>query len=58
MIKLARFLILTSLLISALACYVFGSTSGAIAFFVLGACLELAFWFGLAKGLTSAVGSK
>ena len=50
MTKFTRFLILTVLIASAILCYLAGSTTGTIAFFVLGGSLEFFFWFGLLKG--------
>ncbi len=48
--KLSRVLLLTLLIVGALTCYFAGSTTGTVAFFVLGGVLEIAFWFGLFKG--------
>ncbi|SHG80717.1 hypothetical protein [Ferrimonas marina] len=47
MTRLNRFLLLSLLLVCAIACYVAGSHTGALALILLGAALELAFWVGL-----------
>ncbi|CAM4447234.1 hypothetical protein [Shewanella livingstonensis] len=42
-----RLLLLVTLIVLALTCYLAGSQTGAVTFFVAGALLESAFWFGL-----------
>ncbi|MBB1440610.1 hypothetical protein H5202_18410 [Shewanella sp. SG41-4] len=44
-----RLLLLVTLIVLALTCYLAGSQTGAITFFVAGGLLESAFWFGLFK---------
>jgi len=44
-----RLLLLVTLIVLALTCYLAGSQTGAVTFFVAGGLLETAFWFGLFK---------
>ncbi|HEY0197293.1 MAG TPA: hypothetical protein VGC19_01970 [Rhodanobacter sp.] len=44
-------LVLTTLLLAALAFYIAGSTTGTVALVGIGLLLELGFWFGLVKKL-------
>ncbi|WP_351016806.1 hypothetical protein [Shewanella sp. AC91-MNA-CIBAN-0169] len=44
-----RLLLLATLIVLALTCYLAGSQTGAVTFFVAGGLLETAFWFGLFK---------
>jgi len=45
--SVGRYLLLTGLIFAALSCYLAGSTTGAVAFFIVGGLLELTFWLGL-----------
>lgn len=42
-----RWLILAALIIAAIACYSYGSSTGLFVFIIIGAIFELAFWFGI-----------
>jgi hypothetical protein len=44
-----RLFMLVILIVLALTCYLAGSQTGAVTFFVAGGLLESAFWFGLFK---------
>ncbi|NMP31279.1 hypothetical protein HII17_06875 [Thalassotalea sp. M1531] len=47
MTNFTRFTVLILLIVVAIICYGVGSSSGMALFFILGACFELAFWFGI-----------
>jgi hypothetical protein len=40
-------LILAALILAAIICYSYGSSTGLFAFIIIGAIFELAFWFGI-----------
>jgi len=42
-----KWLILAALIIAAIACYSYGSSTGLFVFIIIGAIFELAFWFGV-----------
>ena len=42
-----RWLILAVLIIAAIACYSYGSSTGLFVFIIIGAIFELAFWLGI-----------
>jgi hypothetical protein len=42
-----KWIILTVLILAAIACYSYGSSTGLFVFIVVGVIFELAFWFGV-----------